>query len=463
MNRHVVRACLLGTAALMLASCGGGRHAARLPSAITRPTSPTDVTAPGNARPATCSGDSVTVASALGTMTPLTQDLFCNLATENNRLLWGVEDYPGDSGPEQVDSDQAVFQLTSKAGHPQWPGFVETSFYANTPGGTGNGAVVTQQVQQQYLHGGVAGVLWQATDPLTHLRGSGNDSTTEDVCAQVLPDSPYYSPAVGLYFQYQLESLTTELNSFVIPGTTTRIPVLLRIFPEMNGDWDWWGHGSTDTEPGHCTPAQFRGLYKYVVDWLADSAPGEPAGQPMVKNALTVWAVAGSTATNGTELDHMVAPFYPGAAYVDVVGVDDYDTGANSTELMSNASEVLSRLQGIIEFGSIHDKMPAMAEGENQNAGSIPNYWSDYFCVLSSGASCGGQLSGVFSFHALRYAMVWFDKGSKNFAPSQTDPGSDGGFATALRENLDGFQISMATSATGKASSDPWLCSRFDC
>ena len=465
----------LPCALFLVAGCGEG-HPRASSSTTGHPTSTTSgggvngsssTTQPSAATTAAkCSNIPVTAASALGTMTPQTENLFCNLATENGKVLWGVQDYPGDGPGQNTNTDQGVYDLTAQGGDPQWPGFVETSFYPNTPNRRGNGAFVTKIVQQQYEHGGVAGVLWQPTDPATQLRKgqqrSVGNSTGVDVCSQIVPGSVDYNSSVGTYFQYELNSLVTELNSFIIPNTSVKIPVLLRLLPEMNGDWDWWGHGSTGSKPGYCTPTEYRSLYQYVVEWLAGAASGETSGLPAVHNALTVWAVAGSTQVTESSLARAISPFYPGAAYVDVVAMDDYDLGQGSKEVMTQSSVVMSRLSSLIGFASSNNKMPAMAEGENGSADSIPGYWSDYFCALSSDTSCEDQSSN--DLRGLRYAMVWFNKPPKNYAPSPSASGVGGGFVAGLEQSSTKSHISMARSAgASNTAVDPWFCDNQTC
>lgn len=85
------------------------------------------------------------------------------------------------------------------------------------------------------------------------------------------------------------------------------IIVLWRPYHEMNGGWFWWSH--KNFRP---TPEQFAALWRYTHDYLTRERG--------LTNLLWVY----SAATQRNEKQLAVDYYYPGDAWVDVVGIDYY-------------------------------------------------------------------------------------------------------------------------------------------
>ncbi|MET7731106.1 glycosyl hydrolase [Streptomyces sp. NPDC005402] len=86
------------------------------------------------------------------------------------------------------------------------------------------------------------------------------------------------------------------------------VPVLLRPYHEMNGDWFWWGGK---------TPASYKKLWRITYDYLVKTKG--------LHNLIFVWS-PGAWDPQG---DDVPWDYYPGADLVDVVGVDDYSPSAS--------------------------------------------------------------------------------------------------------------------------------------
>jgi hypothetical protein len=443
------------------------------------------------AQSTTCTNTTVTTDSVLSVYwTPATSNLFCNLADLNAETVWGVEDNPN------VLSDQDVYDLTSdppcvpssdppvcEKADPQWPGLVEIDYNDQ------DGSDLQSILGNEYTEGGIPAIYWRPPDPVTLDQSSSDDNPHgDDVCSYVIPGDTNYGKKNPKFkkngvpsanFQGYLEDLWTTLKNLFIPGTATPLPVILRIFPEMNGDWDWWGNDKGGSANGYCTVAEYKQMYQYAVNWLADNeqqAAGEPSQAP-TSNAIMVWAPAGgSTGSFGcysvSSYTSDCAPFYPGNGYVDVAGIDAYDH--TTSEIMPDSSTVMGALAATVSFAASKSKMPAMIEGENQHAYEIQKYWTQYFCALAYDTTCSDQSSGNATLTALRWAMVWFDQPSQkvNFAPSPAYPGvpnlSQAGvtkpadFVTAIEKSYSGFRIGMSFQQ-GSANGDPWDCPELSC
>ena len=92
-------------------------------------------------------------------------------------------------------------------------------------------------------------------------------------------------------------------------------PVLIRLFGgEFNGSW-WWGQ-SPLANPA-LTPATFVAAWQRVVTLVRDAG---------AKNVSFAWIPQAVTAAPVSWADNDLAAYYPGDAFVDWAGADEYDS-----------------------------------------------------------------------------------------------------------------------------------------
>ncbi|KFI58580.1 glycoside hydrolase family 26 protein [Bifidobacterium cuniculi] len=85
----------------------------------------------------------------------------------------------------------------------------------------------------------------------------------------------------------------------------TAVPIAFRPLHENNGSWFWWG-------ATHASTAEYKELFRYIVDYLRD-AKG-------VHNLPYAYSPTGSF--NGDPTNYLAT--YPGDAWVDLLGYDQY-------------------------------------------------------------------------------------------------------------------------------------------
>ena len=115
------------------------------------------------------------------------------------------------------------------------------------------------------------------------------------------------------------------------------IPVVFRPFHEMNGDWFWWGRAS-------CKPEDYKALFRFTVDYLRK------------EKQLHQLIIAYSTDLFISPGEYMT--WYPGDAYVDVMGFDDYK-GLNNR---SETHKTVFMLETLDSISSAHGKLMAITE-----------------------------------------------------------------------------------------------------
>jgi mannan endo-1,4-beta-mannosidase len=104
--------------------------------------------------------------------------------------------------------------------------------------------------------------------------------------------------SVNAAFKEQLDTLASGLSQLQDNG----VPVLLRLFHEMNGGWFWWGLRNAE---------EFKSMWIYTFNYLTQ--------EKGLHNLL--WVFAPETNFNFA--------YYPGSQYVDIIGIDIYGYGSN--------------------------------------------------------------------------------------------------------------------------------------
>ncbi len=152
-----------------------------------------------------------------------------------------------------------------------------------------------------YERGGVITVSWHMDNYV-----SGGDSwDTTPAVSKLLPDSSQhdrYRQALDRFAAFA-NDLDAGFWSWIGGGHV--VPIVFRPFHEMTGSWFWWGGDNT-------TPEAYKRLWRFTVEYLRDEKD--------VHNVLYAYSpdIFRSKA-------HYLE-YYPGDAYVDVLGYDDYHT-----------------------------------------------------------------------------------------------------------------------------------------
>jgi len=152
-----------------------------------------------------------------------------------------------------------------------------------------------------YERGGVVTVSWHMDNPV-----SGGDSwDTTPAVSKLLPDSSHHD----VYRRYldRFAAFVDELESgfWNWLGLGHDVPIIFRPYHEMNGGWFWWGGDNT-------SPEAFKQLWRFTVEYLRDEKD--------LHNLL--YAYSPDIFSSREEY----LRYYPGDAYVDVLGYDDYHT-----------------------------------------------------------------------------------------------------------------------------------------
>jgi hypothetical protein len=213
------------------------------------------------------------------------------------------------------------------------------------------------------------------------------------------------------------------------------LPVFMRPIHEMNGNWFWWGTAFEDPSGKHPnTNESHRAAWRSI-----HSTFEERCGDQI----QWVWAV-NHFSTGGTSwLDT-----YPGAEYVDYVGIDGYNWGANADWGWQSFHTVFREPYCAVTQAT--DKPILIAEiGSTEKGGDKAAWVKDAFEQVTSG-----------KFPRVR-GMVWFNDPkfeveiqSRMDWPIDSSPRATKAFAEAVEKvqesPTDLFPLDAATPVCGR-------------
>lgn len=194
---------------------------------------------------------------------------------------------------------------------------------------------VRKDVVHTYNRGGVTTAAWHFSNPVSRGGFYWVDSLS-------LPAVRYIIPGGTAHQQYKeiLQGIGQWAHS--IRGADGKlVPILFRPFHEFDGGWFWWG------KP-HATREEFIALWRFTVAYLRDSLD--------VHNFLYAFSPDNRFLSEAEFLER-----YPGDAWVDMVGMDNYGdmgrdrndpaTAARKLKIVSDYARKAGKLAAFTETG----------------------------------------------------------------------------------------------------------------
>jgi mannan endo-1,4-beta-mannosidase len=270
--------------------------------------------------------------------TAYTKSLYAYLAGQRGKqILFGHQHATTESISSSTDPIQSEVKI-STGDYPAIFGWDTLSIEGKEkPGIFGNAALsrerVIEKMQEAHELGGIVAL---STHPPNFVTGGSFNDTTGNVVADILPGGSKHAE-----FNRYLDLIADVANNLKDKDGEP-IPLLFRPFHEQNGGWFWWGARSTKT-------ADYIALYRYTVEYLRDAKD--------VHNFLYVFSPNGPF--RGEEADYMTT--YPGDAYVDILGMDQYDSQENPGS-KSFLDQLAADLAMINRLADARGKIAALSE-----------------------------------------------------------------------------------------------------
>jgi mannan endo-1,4-beta-mannosidase len=222
-------------------------------------------------------------------------------------------------------------------------------------------------ITDTYNRGGITTVAWHFSNPVSGGGFYWKDSVS-------LPAVKYIIPGGEAHAEYLkiLDGLA-EVAKSVKGKKGEAIPVIFRPFHEFDGDWFWWGKS-------HCTPEEFKSLWRSTVGYLRDSAG--------VHNFIYAFSPDNTFTSEQQYLER-----YPGNEWVDMVGMDNY--GDMGRDDKYNVEAAIQKLKIVSDFALNNKKLAAFTETGLESLPN-PSWWNDV--LLKVMKSDGIRMS---------YVLVW--------------------------------------------------------
>jgi mannan endo-1,4-beta-mannosidase len=203
-------------------------------------------------------------------------------------------------------------------------------------------------ITDTYNRGGVVTVAWHFNNPVSEPNFYWKDSTTAAAVKNIIPGGSHHQKYKAIL------ATIADLARSVKGNDGKLVPMIFRPYHEFDGFWFWWG------KP-YCSVAEFKTLWQFTVSYLRDSL--------QVHNFIYAFSPDNTFGTEAAYLER-----YPGDAFVDMVGMDNYnDLGRYGKYKLDSA---IIKLKIVSDYAMKAGKLAAFTETGLE---SIPNptWWSD--------------------------------------------------------------------------------------
>ena len=207
-------------------------------------------------------------------------------------------------------------------------------------------AVMAQEIRNQHERGGINSISWHLRNPLTG--GDSWDYSNKATVGEVINDT---TSTHGMMIEWI--GRTADFIGNLKDTTGNKIPVLFRPFHEHTGDWFWWGSENS-------TPDEYRALWTMTRKIFDDKG---------IDNV--VWVYSPDIVPN----EEVYMERYPGDEYVDVMGIDIYQRGAEEG-VEPYRQAVKTGLDIASKAAKEHGKILAFTETGVESV-SVDNWFSD--------------------------------------------------------------------------------------
>jgi mannan endo-1,4-beta-mannosidase len=280
--------------------------------------------------------------------TPETKNLYHNLhLLAKKHTLFGHQHATEYGHGWQGDADRSDVKSVTGS-HPAVIGVDFSGFTAGSQEENDNyKAHVKKIVEDTYNRGGVITVAWHFPNPVSGGGFYWKDSVS-------LPAVRYLIPGGQAHEKYKdiLKGIGDWAHS--VKGNDGKlVPMIFRPFHEFDGDWFWWGRS-------HCTTEEFVSLWKFTVAYLRDSLG--------VHNFIYAFSPDNQFLTAEKYLER-----YPGDAWVDMVGMDNYGDMGRDRYAPDVAAQ---KLKIVSDYAKKAGKLAAFTETGLESLGN-PTWWNE--------------------------------------------------------------------------------------
>ena len=250
---------------------------------------------------------------------------------------------------------------------------------------------IINDTKTAYAKGMINTFSWHLREPYNEDSFYTSDMTTEQkntAFISILPGGSNHG-----WYKKKLDKVASVfLNLKGSKGEL--IPIIFRPFHEFDGSWFWWG-------ANFCTPEEYKTVYKFTVDYLKNTKG--------VHNVLYAFSPDNSYNTPEGYLSR-----YPGDAYVDVLGMDNY--GDFNNQGNEGARKANAKLKMLSNMVLINKKIVALTETGYRITAEIPpvaDWFSNYlYTALNDNPTFDANIIEV------NYVMFWNNDNNGYYVPN---------------------------------------------
>ena len=241
-----------------------------------------------------------------------------------------------------------------------------------------------REILVQHARGGIVTLSWHPWNPAT---GNNAWNPEGNAVKEVLPGGSLHGKFNGWL---------DKVANFILSLRTydgKMVPVIFRPWHEMSGAWFWWGTGS-------CTTEEYVAFYQYTHDYLE-----KVRGCDNV-----VWAYSPNV-MDGQGDEGVIRTYYPGNAYVDMIGFDIYEFDGDNA---AYASKLRKGLEAVTKVAAEEGKIGVLSETGCRALKDTTWFTETLWPVLRD-------------YH-LSYVLFWrnaWDQADERYLPAKGDPAAD--------------------------------------
>jgi mannan endo-1,4-beta-mannosidase len=248
--------------------------------------------------------------------------------------------------------------------------------------------IITDDVKEAYAKGMINIFCWHLREPNkedSFYASDMTDAVKTTAFKSILPGG-----VNNAWYKTKLDKVASVVSN--LKGSNGElIPIIFRPFHEFDGNWFWWG-------ANYCSPEEYKTAYQFTVDYLKNTKG--------VHNILYAFSPDNSYSTSTDYLSR-----YPGDAYVDVLGMDNY--GDFNNQGQTGSDQANAKLKMISDLAVTKVKIAALTETGYQVTATNPaiNGW---FSTYLYNALTANNIE-------ISFVMFWNNTTSGYWVPTPTD------------------------------------------
>ena len=235
---------------------------------------------------------------------------------------------------------------------------------------------IRKHIRAAYSRGAVNTISWHCANPVT----GGNSWDNTPAVHEMIPGGSKHE-----VFKGYLDRVAAFFQGLTTPDGDL-IPLIFRPWHEHTGNGFWWGKGSATAE-------DYKAMWQFTVDYLRN--------EKGLYNLIMAYSPDEIHFIWNPETDYrdIYLEFWPGDEYVDILGLDAYDSPGRR---FNEVTPVLCRM--ISSIAAEKGKIAALTEaGIENNSPAHSSYYNEkWWTERLYPAICGCNLS---------FAMVWRNGG----------------------------------------------------